>query len=59
MFQAVKQNKKPTTAVYLQATLGQFQGVLADHQHQEDQRDPEDPLKENCECNELPNRLDL
>lgn len=25
------------------AASGQFQGVLADHQHQEDQGDPEDP----------------
>lgn len=29
--------------MYLQAALGQFQGVLADHQHQEDPNDPEDP----------------
>lgn len=33
--------------MYLQAALRQFQGVLADHQHQEDQDDPEDPYTEN------------
>ena len=32
-----------TTVIYLQAASGQFQGVLADHQHQEDQDDQEDP----------------
>lgn len=32
-----------TTTMYLQAALGQFQGVLADHQHQEDRDDREDP----------------
>lgn len=36
-----------TTTMYLQAASRQFQGVLADHQHQEDQDDPEDPYTEN------------
>lgn len=32
-----------TTIMCLQAALGQFQGVLADHQHQGDRNDREDP----------------
>lgn len=32
-----------TTQIYTQATSGRCQGVLADHQHQEDRDDLEDP----------------